>query len=111
VGGGFVHLSADSVLRTSETQVALDGSSGAQSVGWMRCAVVPPGQVLSQIFTRPQPIASLPAGAPVRRHVMIEFKGSYFERDVILWGIRWWVPYPISHRQVGEMMEERGPRG
>ena len=26
---------------------------------------------------------------------MIEFKGSHFERDVILWGVRWYVAYPI----------------
>lgn len=39
---------------------------------------------------------------------MIKFKGSHFERDVILWGIRWYVAYPISYRQVEEMMEERG---
>jgi putative transposase len=30
------------------------------------------------------------------RHTMIEFKGSYFERDVILWGIRRYVAYPIN---------------
>jgi transposase-like protein len=39
---------------------------------------------------------------------MIEFKGSHFERDVILWGIRWYAAYPISYRQLEEMMEERG---
>ena len=39
---------------------------------------------------------------------MIKFKGSHFERDVILRGIRWYVAYPISYRQVEEMMEERG---
>jgi transposase-like protein len=38
---------------------------------------------------------------------MIEFKGSHFERDVILWGVRWYVAYPISYRQLEEMMEER----
>ena len=55
---------------------------------------------------------------------MIEFKGSHFERDVILWarlakgsvrrsrmegqgeGVRWYVAYPISDRQLEEMMEE-----
>jgi hypothetical protein len=31
-------------------------------------------------------------------HVMIEFKGSHFERDVILWAVRWYVAYPVSHR-------------
>ena len=39
---------------------------------------------------------------------MIEFKGSPFERDVILWGVRWYVAYPISYRQLEEMMQERG---
>ena len=39
---------------------------------------------------------------------MIEFKGSHFEQDIILWGVRWYVAYPISYRQLEEMMEERG---
>ena len=40
--------------------------------------------------------------------VMIEFKGSHFERDVILWAVRWYVAYPVSYRQLEEMMEEHG---
>jgi transposase-like protein len=40
--------------------------------------------------------------------VMIEFKGSQIERDVILWTVGWYVAYPISYRQLEEMMEERG---
>ena len=39
---------------------------------------------------------------------MIEFKGSHFEREVILWGMRWYVAYRISYRQLEEMMQERG---
>jgi putative transposase len=39
---------------------------------------------------------------------MIEFKGSHFEREVILWAVRWYVAYPISYRQLEEMMEEHG---
>ena len=39
---------------------------------------------------------------------MIQFKGSHFERDVILWAVRWYVAYPISYRQLEEMMEEHG---
>src|SRR6202043_4203948 len=31
----------------------------------------------------------------------IAFKRSHFERDVILWGVRWYV-YPISYRQIEE---------
>ena len=27
---------------------------------------------------------------------MIDFKGSQFEREIILWGVRWYVAYPIS---------------
>src|SRR5208282_2186985 len=33
-----------------------------------------------------------------RNSTMIEFKGSHFEREVILWGVRWYVAYPISYR-------------
>ena len=39
---------------------------------------------------------------------MIDFKGSHFEREGILLGVRWYVAYPISYRQLEEMMEERG---
>jgi hypothetical protein len=38
----------------------------------------------------------------------MKFKGSHFERDVILWGMRWYVAYPIGYRQIEEMMGERG---
>nr|WP_239479395.1 IS6 family transposase [Lichenicola cladoniae] len=38
----------------------------------------------------------------------IAFKGSHYERDIILWGVRWYVAYPLSYRQVEEMMGERG---
>jgi transposase-like protein len=36
---------------------------------------------------------------------------GHFEREIILWGVRWYVAYPISYRQLEEMMEERGVRG
>jgi len=39
---------------------------------------------------------------------MINFKGSHFEREGIPWGIRWYVAYPVSYRQLEEMLEERG---
>ena len=38
----------------------------------------------------------------------MDFKGSQFERDIILWGVRWYVEYPISYRQLEDMMQERG---
>ena len=38
----------------------------------------------------------------------IAFKGSHFERDIILWGVRWYVAYPLSYSQVEEMMGEGG---
>ncbi len=31
-----------------------------------------------------------------RNSAMIEFKGSHFEHVLILWGVRWYVAYPIS---------------
>ena len=39
---------------------------------------------------------------------MIDFKGSQFEREIILWGVGGYVAYPISYRQLEEMMGERG---
>jgi len=27
---------------------------------------------------------------------MIDFKGSHFDKEIILWGVRWYVAYPIS---------------
>src|SRR6202051_177509 len=44
----------------------------------------------------------------VGRRVMIEFKGNHVEREVILWGVRWYVAYPISYRELEEMMDGRG---
>lgn len=39
---------------------------------------------------------------------MIDFKGSQFEREIILWGVRWYVAYLVSYRQLEEVMDERG---
>jgi transposase-like protein len=39
---------------------------------------------------------------------MIDFRGSQFEREIILWGVRWYVAYPISYRQIEEVMGEPG---
>jgi putative transposase len=38
----------------------------------------------------------------------MDFKGSYFEHEIVLWGVRWYVAYPISYRQLEEMMGEHG---
>jgi putative transposase len=38
----------------------------------------------------------------------MDFKGSHFEHKIVLWGVRWYVAYPISYRQLEEMMGERG---
>jgi putative transposase len=39
---------------------------------------------------------------------MMHFKGSQFEREIIMWAVRWYVAYPLSYRQLEEMMGERG---
>jgi putative transposase len=49
-----------------------------------------------------------PATVSAGQRAMIEFKGSHFERDVILWAVRWYLAYPVSYRQLEEMMEEHG---
>jgi putative transposase len=44
----------------------------------------------------------------MERFTMVDIKGRHFEREIVLWGVRWYVAYPISYRQLEEMMEERG---
>jgi len=39
---------------------------------------------------------------------MVSFKGAHFERDIILTCVRWYLAYPLSYRQLEEMMQERG---
>ena len=34
----------------------------------------------------------------------MNFKGCQFERAIILWAVRWYVAYPISYRQLEEMV-------
>ena len=36
------------------------------------------------------------------------FKWRHFPPDIILWGVRWYCLYPISYRQLAEMMRDRG---
>jgi hypothetical protein len=38
---------------------------------------------------------------------MINFTGSHFEREIILWGVRWYVASPISYRQLKKIMSQR----
>jgi putative transposase len=38
----------------------------------------------------------------------VSFKGAHFPKEVILTGVRWYVAYPLSTRQVEELMRERG---
>ena len=40
--------------------------------------------------------------------IVISFKGVSFVRDIILTCVRWYLAYPLSYRQVEELMEERG---
>ena len=39
---------------------------------------------------------------------MISFKGAHFETEIMLTCVRWYVAYPLSDRQLEEMMQERG---
>jgi putative transposase len=43
-----------------------------------------------------------------KQRMAMDFKDSHFEWDIVLWGVRWYVAYPISYRQLEEMMEDRG---
>lgn len=39
---------------------------------------------------------------------MTDFKWRHFRGDVILWAVRWYCRYPISYRDLEEMLAERG---
>jgi transposase-like protein len=39
---------------------------------------------------------------------MVSFKGAHFETTIILTCVRWYLAYPLSYRQLEEMMQERG---
>jgi putative transposase len=39
---------------------------------------------------------------------MIIFKGRHFPKDIILMAVRWKLAYPLSYRNIEELMEERG---
>jgi putative transposase len=38
----------------------------------------------------------------------VSFKGAHFPAEILLTGVRWYVAYPLSYRQVEERLEERG---
>ena len=38
---------------------------------------------------------------------MLSFKGRHFPKDIILMAVRWYVAYPLSYRNIEEMMAER----
>jgi len=39
---------------------------------------------------------------------MISFKGKHFKKTIILMGVRWYVAYSLSYRNIEELMAERG---
>src|SRR3546814_2794953 len=39
---------------------------------------------------------------------MTDFKWRHFQGDVILWAVRWYCRYPISYRDLEEMLAARG---
>jgi putative transposase len=47
-------------------------------------------------------VGGLASGSPT----MVDFNASHFEREIVV-AVRWYVAYPISHRQLEAMMEER----
>ena len=38
---------------------------------------------------------------------MISFKGRHVPKDIILMAVRWYVAYPLSYRNIEELMAER----
>jgi transposase-like protein len=38
----------------------------------------------------------------------MEFKWRHFQKEIILWGMRWYVAYPMSYRQLEEFAKLSG---
>lgn len=38
----------------------------------------------------------------------ISFKGRHFQKGMIVQSISWYLAYPLSYRDIEEMMQERG---
>src|SRR3546814_20258171 len=57
----------------------------------------------TQIYTSVPPL-SLHDALPI----LTDFKWRHFQGDVILWAVRWYCRYPISYRDLEEMLAERG---
>jgi hypothetical protein len=36
------------------------------------------------------------------------FKGRHFTANVILWALRWYLAFPVSYRDVAQMLSDRG---
>src|SRR5215510_6635956 len=43
-----------------------------------------------------------------RETMAVSFKGVHFPQEIILTCVRWYLAYPLSYREVEELMEERG---
>jgi transposase-like protein len=50
----------------------------------------------------------LPASNFSPKVTMIDFKGHRVEKDIILTCVRWYLAYPLSYRNLEEMMGEWG---
>jgi putative transposase len=37
-------------------------------------------------------------GLTLERSTVVDFDDSHFDREIVLWGVRWYVAYPISYR-------------
>ncbi len=40
--------------------------------------------------------------------MMVSFKGVHFVKDILLTCVQWYGAYPLSYRQVEELIQERG---
>jgi len=44
----------------------------------------------------------------LRGEIMRSLKGAHVEKDIILTCVWWYLAYPLSDRQLEELMQERG---
>jgi hypothetical protein len=82
-------------MKKTEACIWLSPGDRATLEGWVSGRNTPQ-KVLSQNCALVPAAHMIVGNLTVRRLSVVDFKGSHFEREIILWGVRWYVAYPIS---------------
>ncbi|WP_249440545.1 EAL domain-containing protein, partial [Escherichia coli] len=76
-------------------EVVAEGVETPDCLAWLRQAGC--DTVQGFLFARPMPAAAGTVAKLAMRQPFVLFKGRHFQRDIILWAVRWYCKYGISY--------------